>query len=94
MIDAAHQAAADFVGASDAGTIAFGGNMTSLTFALSRALARTWNEGDEIVLSHLEHDANFRRKDLSILTDDLNAVRIFSEASPQLSQAIESSEKL
>ena len=59
VIDAAHQAAADFVGASDAGTIAFGGNMTSLTFALSRALARTWNEGDEIVLSHLEHDANF-----------------------------------
>lgn len=59
VIDAAHQAAADFVGSPDADTIAFGGNMTSLTFALSRALARTWNEGDEIVLSRLEHDANF-----------------------------------
>jgi len=59
VIDAAHQAAADFVGSPDADTIAFGGNMTSLTFALSRALARSWKEGDEIVLSRLEHDANF-----------------------------------
>ncbi len=32
--------------------------MTSLTFALSRAIAQTWNEGDEIILSHCDHDAN------------------------------------
>ncbi len=55
----AHQAAADFVGCDDAGEIAFGANMTSLTFALSRALADTWSPGDEIVLSRLEHDANY-----------------------------------
>lgn len=55
----AHQAAADFIGASDPRAVAFGANMTTLTFALSRALARTWQAGDEIVLSHLEHDANF-----------------------------------
>jgi cysteine desulfurase family protein (TIGR01976 family) len=33
--------------------------MTSLTFALSRALMKTWKPGDEIVLTRLEHDANF-----------------------------------
>lgn len=59
LVDAAHQAAADFVGATDAGTIAFGANMTSLTFALSRALSRNWSKGDEIIVTRLEHDANF-----------------------------------
>ncbi len=59
LLHDAHQAAADLVGCQDAGEIAFGANMTTLTFALSRALARTWNQGDEIVLSRLEHDANF-----------------------------------
>lgn len=39
--------------------IAFGQNMTSLTFAVSRALAKTWKEGDAIVLTSLDHDANF-----------------------------------
>jgi cysteine desulfurase family protein (TIGR01976 family) len=58
MLEEAHQALADFVGATDPGEIAFGANMTSLTFALSRALARTWNAGDEIIVSRLEHDAN------------------------------------
>ena len=53
----AHQAMADLLGA-DPGEIAFGPNMTSLTFALSRALARSWAEGDELVLTHLDHDAN------------------------------------
>jgi len=32
--------------------------MTSLTFAMSRALARTWEAGDEIVVTQLDHDAN------------------------------------
>ncbi|HEX8192077.1 MAG TPA: cysteine desulfurase-like protein [Allosphingosinicella sp.] len=53
----AHEAIADLLG-GDAGEIAFGPNMTTLTFALSRALARDWREGDEIVLSRLDHDAN------------------------------------
>ena len=38
--------------------IAFGQNMTSITFAVSRALAETWEPGDNIVLTHLDHDAN------------------------------------
>ena len=54
---AAHEAMADLLG-GDADEIAFGPNMTSLTFSLSRALARDWQAGDEIVLSRLDHDAN------------------------------------
>jgi len=38
--------------------IAFGQNMTSLTFAVSRALAATWEPGDNIVLTRLDHDGN------------------------------------
>jgi cysteine desulfurase family protein (TIGR01976 family) len=33
--------------------------MTSLTFAFSRAIARTWQPGDEIIVTRAEHDANF-----------------------------------
>lgn len=39
--------------------VVFGQNMTSLTFAMSRALARAWDSGDSIVLTSLDHDANF-----------------------------------
>jgi cysteine desulfurase family protein (TIGR01976 family) len=59
LLDEAHRAAADFVGADDPDCCYFGANMTSLTFALSRALAQTWNRGDEIVVSRLDHDADF-----------------------------------
>ena len=38
--------------------IVFGQNMTSLVFALSHALARTWEPGDEIIVTSLDHDAN------------------------------------
>lgn len=54
----AHAGLADFLGADDPETIVFGQNMTSLTFALSRALARTWKSSDEIVVTRLDHDAN------------------------------------
>ncbi|HMI18782.1 MAG TPA: cysteine desulfurase-like protein [Sphingomonas sp.] len=57
LSDAAHQAVADLLDA-DPGEIAFGPNMTSLTLALSRAISRDWDEGDELVLTHLDHDAN------------------------------------
>src|SRR6201999_1162972 len=53
----AHAAMADLLG-GEPGEIAFGPNMTSLTLALSRSLAREWQAGDEIVLSRLDHDAN------------------------------------
>ena len=57
LSEEAHRAMADLLGA-DPGEIAFGPNMTSLTLALSRAVAREWNAGDELVLTHLDHDAN------------------------------------
>jgi cysteine desulfurase family protein (TIGR01976 family) len=58
MLDEAHRAVADLLGTNDPATIVFGANMTTLTFALSRALARTWRAGDEIIVTHLDHDAN------------------------------------
>jgi cysteine desulfurase family protein (TIGR01976 family) len=58
LLGAAHQGLADFLGAGDPHTVVFGQNMTSLTFALSRSLARTWRAGDEIIVTRLDHDAN------------------------------------
>jgi cysteine desulfurase family protein (TIGR01976 family) len=57
-IDQARAAAADFLNAESPKQIVFGPNMTSLTFNLSRALARTFNPGDTIVVTRLGHDAN------------------------------------
>ncbi len=55
---AGREAMADFLNAAP-NEIVFGQNMTSLTFALSRALSRTWNSGDAIVVTRLDHDANY-----------------------------------
>ena len=57
LLDARH-AMADLLGC-DWDEIAFGMNMTSLTFAMSRAMGREMQAGDEIVLTRLDHDANF-----------------------------------
>jgi len=59
MLEEAHRAAAELLGGDDPDCVAFGPNMTTLTLALSRALARTWQPGDEVLLTRLEHDANF-----------------------------------
>ncbi len=58
-LDKAHQLVANFLGADDPDCVVFGANMTTLTLALARALSRSWQPGDEILLSGLEHDANF-----------------------------------
>ena len=39
--------------------VVFGQNMTSLTFAVSRALSAGWSRGDSVVLTELDHDANY-----------------------------------
>lgn len=54
---AARTAASDLLGGRPDEAV-FGPNMTSLTFALSRALSEEWRAGDRIVLSSLDHDAN------------------------------------
>ncbi|HEX6059378.1 MAG TPA: cysteine desulfurase-like protein [Gemmatimonadaceae bacterium] len=56
-IAGARAALADFVGASP-DEIAFGQNMTTLTFHLARALGRGWGAGDEVVVTELDHQAN------------------------------------
>ena len=53
----ARQWVAWFLGASP-GEVAFGANMTTLTFHLARALGRGYNAGDEIVITELDHHAN------------------------------------
>lgn len=58
MLHRVHQDVATFLGTSDPECIIFGNNMTSLTFAFSRAVSRTWQPGDEIILSRCDHDAN------------------------------------
>ena len=57
VIAGARSAMADFF-ACDPDEVVFGPNMTTLTFALSRSLGRELGPGDEILLTHLDHDAN------------------------------------
>lgn len=59
IMDQAHEAAADLLQVPEPNSIAFGPNMTTLTLAFSRALASTWKPGDEILVSSLDHDANY-----------------------------------
>ena len=54
-VDQARQAAADFTG-SRPEEIAFGANMTTLNFLLAHAVARTLKQGDEIIVTQLDHD--------------------------------------
>lgn len=57
IIASARAAMADFFNC-DKDEIVFGQNMTTITFALSRAIGRELNSGDEIVVTTLDHDAN------------------------------------
>ena len=57
IVEQSRQALADFLNASPH-EIAFGQNMSSLTFHLSRALARNWSAGDEVIITELDHHAN------------------------------------
>lgn len=58
VLHEAHAAMADFLNASSPDEIVFGQNMTTLTFHISRSLARRLNPGDEIVVTRMDHDAN------------------------------------
>ncbi len=54
----ARSAMMDLLNARRPEEIVFGQNMTSLTFSISRAIAREWQPGDEIVVTRIDHDAN------------------------------------
>jgi cysteine desulfurase family protein (TIGR01976 family) len=60
IVHEAHTAAAALLNAPSSDEIVFGQNMTSLTFHLSRSIARTWKTGDEVIVTRLDHDANVR----------------------------------
>lgn len=57
MIAETRRAVAAFLGARPE-EVSFGPNMTTLTFAISRAIARTWEDGSEIVVTELDHRAS------------------------------------
>ena len=57
ILESARETLADFLNATPQ-EIAFGQNMTTLTFHLARALGREWKRGDEIIVTELEHHAN------------------------------------
>ena len=57
IIAGAREASAALLGATP-NEIAFGHNMTTITLAISRALARDWGDADEIVVTELDHRAN------------------------------------
>lgn len=58
VIARARELSAAFLGARAPDEIAFGANMTTLTYALSRTLSRNWSAGDEVIVTDLDHDAN------------------------------------
>ena len=58
MIAEARAAMGDFLNCA-ADDVVIGPNMTTLTYAMSRALGRELGPGDEVVLTLLDHDANF-----------------------------------
>ncbi|MCY4464131.1 MAG: cysteine desulfurase-like protein [Chloroflexi bacterium] len=58
MVAETRRAMADFLNAPSPAEIVIGPNMTTLCFALSRAIAQTLSPGDEIVLTRMDHDAN------------------------------------
>ena len=58
VVDEAHQAMADFLGAPSPEEIIIGANMTTLTYHMSRTLGRTLKPGDEIILTRMDHEGN------------------------------------
>jgi cysteine desulfurase family protein (TIGR01976 family) len=57
VIEEAHTAAADLLGC-DKDEVVFGPNMTTLTFGVSRAIGRELGDGDEVITTLLDHNAN------------------------------------
>ncbi|MEU6388469.1 cysteine desulfurase-like protein [Streptomyces sp. NPDC046939] len=59
IVAGAREALGDLLGTAP-GTVVFGRSATQLTYDLSRTLAKTWEPGDEVVVTRLDHDSNIR----------------------------------
>jgi cysteine desulfurase family protein (TIGR01976 family) len=59
IVAGARTAMSDLLGAETGGVV-FGRSMTQLTYDFARTLARSWREGDEVIVTRLDHDANVR----------------------------------
>ncbi len=58
VVEEAHRAMADFLGAASADEIIIGANMTSITFHLARSICRDFKPGDEVLLTRMDHEGN------------------------------------
>ncbi|RJT37466.1 cysteine desulfurase-like protein [Mesorhizobium waimense] len=58
VVDDAHAAMADFLGAASPQEIIIGANMTTLTYHMSRTLGRAMKSGDEIIVTRMDHEGN------------------------------------
>ncbi|RWK61696.1 cysteine desulfurase-like protein [Mesorhizobium sp.] len=58
IVDDAHAAMADFLGAASPQEIIIGANMTTLTYRMSRTLGRTMQPRDEVILTRMDHEGN------------------------------------
>ncbi|MGH8967706.1 MAG: aminotransferase class V-fold PLP-dependent enzyme, partial [Actinomycetes bacterium] len=59
VVTGARAAIADLVGCTPEGVV-FARSATQATYDAARALAKQWGEGDEVVVTRLDHDANIR----------------------------------
>ena len=58
LLEETRRAIATFLGAQGPQCISLGANMTTLNYSLSHAIGRSLKEGDEIVITQLDHEAN------------------------------------
>lgn len=79
LVDRARGTVGELLGAAPEGVV-FGANMTTLTFAFTRAVARELGPGDEIVCTTLDHDANVTPWVMA--AEDRGATVVFADVDP------------
>lgn len=98
VISEARERVAEFLGISNPALVAFGPNMTTLAFSVSRALEEQIRPGDTVLVTALDHDANvapwlrYQRLGAEVLTVpvqtdgtlDLDTLSAFLERRPRL----------
>ena len=58
IMDGVRERVSEMLGSEGPKTISIGQNMTTLNYSLARALSRKFNEGDEVIITELDHEAN------------------------------------